>query len=323
MRATIRDSAVVLIMAAALLLSPSAACAVEGSAGLDTTAAEIVHAPANTVWMTYPDANASNPKPQGVGYPDPDAYAFYVLSMGVVLGMQANPQWETVDTNRDLFDAVTGQPVVSGTRFVIMAPASVHAQMAYYESNRIAPVYLYGDDSSLFWVTSANDGVILETVTSRSSLTASSDLFLLEVFSDGFSNYVFACYGLTAKGSMAAARFYQSIFQQLDAYSESWYVIQWTDTNSDGIPEPGDGYRFVASEDEYTTRPIPEFSRMEAVTILSAVSLVMTCLFVRKSLPSRRARRASPLLSGSRERVGSSRSTSPPVQLKAYAQARF
>ena len=278
-----------MIIVVMLLLFPSTACAVEGSPGLDSTVAQIVHAPANTVWMTYPDTNASNPKPQGVGYPDPDAYAFYVYSMGVILGMQTNPQWETVDTNRDLFDGVTGQPVVTGASFVIVAPAGVHAQMAYYETNRIAPVYLFGDDSNLFWVVSANDAVIVETVTSRSSLTASSDLFLLVVFSDSFSNYVFACYGLTAKGSMAAVRFYQSIFQQLGAYTESWYVYRWTDMNGNGIADAGDDYSFVASEGKYTAGPIPEFSTFDGVAVVSAIIVFAASLLVRRVRPSRRA----------------------------------
>lgn len=269
-RSVVRYLAVMWLLAI-LIPFPSQALA-QGPPGLDSTVAHIVDAPANTVWLVHPDMNASHPKPQGVSYPDLDSYGLYALSMGVIQGMQAHQQLESVDTNTALFNATTGKPVLSGATFVFMAPPSVEAQMAFYESNRIARVYLSGNESSLFWV-SGNGTIIRETVTSRSALTGPTDLFLLEVFSDPNGNYVFAGYGLTAKGTMAAAHFYKAIFPQLETYTEGWYIERWVDVNDNGIPDSNDSYILVASDGRY---PIPEFwPTVASVTLLLAVAAVL------------------------------------------------
>lgn len=249
----------------------------QGLPGLDSTVAHIVDAPANTVWLVHPDMNLAHPKPVGVGYPAENEYALYTLSLGIVLGMQTNTQQETVDTNSALFEATTGKPLLSGAGFIFMAPPSVHAQMAYYESSRIAPVFLSGDETRLFWVT-ANGTVIQETTTSKTSLTASEDLFLLEVFLDPEGNYVFAGYGLTSTGTMAAATFYKAIFSQVSAYGKPWYIHRWVDANRNGIPDFEDNYTLVASEEEY---PIPEF-RSVIVPALLALVLVVSASRVRR-----------------------------------------
>ncbi len=248
--------------------------------GLNSSASQIINAPANTVWLTYPDYNTTHPKPSGVGYPDFDSFSMYTFSYGVILGMSAHPQQETIDTNAALFDRSTGAPIVSGRSFVFMAGPSIEAQMAYYESNRIAPVYLSNDPSNIFWV-SRNGTMIRETITPRSSLTGSMDLFLLEVFSDSKSNYVFTAYGLTVKGSMAAAVIYKVIFPQLSTYQEGWYIYRWTDRNGNGVPDLQDSYTVIVSQSDYPPNPIPEFGNNGPLTATLVVGVLTSFLAVR------------------------------------------
>jgi len=246
------------------------------STGLDATASRIIEASLNSVWLIYPDTNESHPKPEGVGYPDSEAYSFYEYGIGVILGMQAHPQQESIDTNTALFSATTGAPVVSSTAFVFMAPPAVESQMAYYESHRIAPVYLSGNETSLYWLT-ANGTLIPETITLRTSPPASSEIFVLEVFVDANSNFVFAGYGMTPRGSMAAAVFYKTIYTQLASYKEAYYIGRWSDANGNGMADPSDEYIVIASESVY---PIPEFrlgadtGTVAALILVAAVSLL-------------------------------------------------
>jgi len=267
-----------LIMLAVLSLQ-SRVIANDVSLGLDSSASRIIEAPANTVLMIHPDINTANPKPPGVGYPDSTSSALYQLAMGIILGMQANTEQETIDTNPQFFDTATGAPILSNSNFVFMSPPTVEAQMAYYESRRVAPVYLSGNETSLYWVSVNGQVVIQETVTPRSALTSPTDVFLLEAFTDSGSNYIFAGYGLTARGSIAAAVFYKKIYQELSGYNRPWYMYRWTDTNRNGIVDSSDEYAPVVSENEY---PVPELGHSQLSIALIATILLASLWFLKR-----------------------------------------
>ena len=274
MMASMRLIAPVLILV--LLMIPQ--CGSTESIDISTTRDRIIYASSNSVWLVYSDPNTTHGKPAGVEHPDNEASALYILSMGIVLGMQANPQHETVDTDGALFDTISGCPIVHNSTFVLMAPPTVQAQLAYYESNRISPVYLSGNDSTVFWM-SADNKVIPDTAVERVSLTDSSDLFLLEVFLDPQGNYIFAGYGTTPKGTFAAATLYKKIISSVQTPSESWSIYRWVDEGNT-IPDSEDEY-LILSKGSYSPGQIPE-SDHPILSFIVGATLVLLFLKGRK-----------------------------------------
>ena len=74
-----------------------------------------------------------------------------------------------------------------------------------------------------------------------------TDIFLLEVFIDANGRTVFILYGFTYLGTLAASTYFKfGIYPSLASYTNSYYLIQWTDAywgeSDNGIPDMGDIY---------------------------------------------------------------------------------
>jgi hypothetical protein len=54
--------------------------------------------------------------------------------------------------------------------------------------------------------------------------------------------------GAFQAGTRAAAWYFVNrVLPQLSTFGNAWYVVEWTDTNADGLPDPGDSYVTLAT----------------------------------------------------------------------------
>ncbi len=118
--------------------------------------------------------------------------------------------------------------------------------VAWLETNGVSPVY----DSSTATVASMStrDGgfVFSDAV---ANLGPSRDYFLLELMRSKPGGPVSVVgYGMFAGGTAAAAWYLQNrVMPQYMSFSETWYVIRWTDVDADLLPGSADMFELIAS----------------------------------------------------------------------------
>ena len=255
---TILVIAVFLVAVAFIWLKPT-------PQGLSTVDARIIKAPANSVYLIYPDYDKSRPKPSDVGYPSQEEYGVYRTALGVLMGLFANSQLERADTSASV-DAKSGMPRsdLKGSLVLIGGP-SLHASVRYYEKERKAQLYLEGYDSeSKAYCLYTREGVKIEpSSVEKEKVGGDTDIFLIELFKDYYSGPatygntlsrdVFVIYGYTWKGTLAGVKFFAtSIYPNMAPYSDEYYVVRWVDagegSSHDNAPDSGDKYEILAGK---------------------------------------------------------------------------
>jgi len=113
----------------------------------------------------------------------------------------------------------------------------------YLDSMQETAIYLYTDGTTA-WFTQRSTGVDIATVNIATQLTAHQDYFYLQMTVEPISGTLTMMgVGMFAPGT-AAAGYYAStvVLPNRAAYTDSWYVYEWQDTDGDSTPSAGDTF---------------------------------------------------------------------------------
>jgi hypothetical protein len=236
------------------------------SGGVATYGSSVITASSTTVIFVYPDTAGTPGTAPAPGKPDNLYPALFTdwVALGIPIGAANNPQYETVDTSTVpplSVDPLTGQPgaSTSGMPIVTVGGVLVHSQVYYLEKVAlISPVYYDEGAGNRYFKLRAGGTIIAGATMPLSDLGTTHDYFVIytcvgmsgTIPGPGNTYYVF--YGYHYRGSQAATHLLLNWIQTAGALASktgSYYVYEWTDTNSDGIvnPSPTDTYTLVAS----------------------------------------------------------------------------
>jgi C1A family cysteine protease len=204
-----------------------------------TALSNLLSAPPRTVYFIFPDGNHAHPKPTGVGYASVTDWT----ALGYVYGMMTNmPQIAALDTNSTYVDQATGAPKLKNSFIVLFGGPLVNSLVHYYEENRIAPLWwsLEGGWTSGTEHYRTRSGAEAASMTIQSLATGSSDMMLIEAFTDPNQNTVLVFSGFGSSGTFASGLYSKAVLCQggnLAGLSDSWYFYSWTDKNGNVFVE--------------------------------------------------------------------------------------
>jgi len=216
------------------------------------TIESVVNGPEKTVLFIYPESDKKVAKASGVAYPSEEDFSLYVLAGDILLGMTKNSQLSTTDA-ASYVDRQDGKPQFDGT-IVVVGNSQINAVARYYEGTNQTPLFLVQDKTSL--AVRNLTGTLESTRTSQKAVGGpSSDIFVIETFSETQNRNVMMLWGLAGRGAIAAARVVKfNIYADPEKYASGWYVGRWTDakegSSRNGIPDQGDTYEIL-----YSSRP--------------------------------------------------------------------
>ena len=183
------------------------------------------------------------------------ALATDVYAGTYMFGSLTNPQQnEILDTNSAYVSQSSsscGQPSTAAINpsqpLVTIAGPAVNEVVYYYESvEKSSPLYYNFANGC---ITRRDTGV---GVSCNFPSTPTSDVFVMEAFTDQAGRTVYIIYGLNWPGTLAGYEVLVNfVLRNTSGYSKSWYVYKWTDATSgvsaNSIPDPGDTYTQIAS----------------------------------------------------------------------------
>ena len=199
----------------------------------------VVNAPLESVVYVLPDWQSTHTKPSGVG---PAALSDFT-ALGFMYGSSTNTQVMALDTNSAYFDQSNGAPKISNGVLVLFAGPVVNEVVEYYESSGTSPLYFkrvtqFGI-TYFAWYDRANTQK--GSITESANMAGSSDIFTIQYFTDANNNMVFVIYGMNYKGTYASGVFFKTyLLPNLSSFTHGWYIYQWNDSNSNGLPDPSE-----------------------------------------------------------------------------------
>jgi hypothetical protein len=162
---------------------------------------------------------------------------------------------EGLDTATDFVNQTNGKPLgASGTGIVSFGGPMVNLVVIYSESSNTtlsdrAPIRFHNDNGVLSFQYS-NGSAILGASMQGGVVSTNQDMFVIETFRDADGRYIMLCYGFGWEGTYAAGKYFDAvIYPNLASQSESWIIVKWNDTNSNGFvngPYDGDTYTIIA-----------------------------------------------------------------------------
>jgi hypothetical protein len=235
--------------------------------GLDDFEVDVASAGNDTVYFVYPATvgtkKVSGPSPRG--YPHRTASISDWTASGVIVGMTSSEQLEGVDTGPWVISGGALDPVEipNGSAVVLLGGPAVNSVVYYYEHANLnggptedfAPLFFEVSTGSRFYNWNrSSDNAWVYSVDRWSTDFDSEDYFVLEVMEDSVGRSVYLTYGLSWKGTWAAAKFFKyAVYPDLSSYDLTYYVVKWTDAGSgssaNGIPDMGDTFEVVAEDD--------------------------------------------------------------------------
>ena len=193
----------------------------------------IVEAEANSTHFLYAD-------PQRVNR----SFSNYdVVAGSIIYNMSINAQRQGFDNDPLIVlqnSTDKGRILLRNTTVAMFGGPSPNLAVKYLEMKRLAPVYFSAE-----LVSGVTRWKFVETSTERvlvDSLAATIDLehedyFVIMTFKDENDNRVFVNYGFDWKGTWAAGIYLESIYSDIQAYTNPYYILHWIDENKDGIPQ--------------------------------------------------------------------------------------
>jgi hypothetical protein len=154
-------------------------------------------------------------------------------------------------TDPALVDQTTGQPLAGGgVTYVLGGGPFASKPLEWLEQTQtVTKVYFTAPDGINYdWV----DRTSAATVASMPATDCSPhrDQFVSELVTDPMSGTLSligygACVG--GAGTQAAAWYYANVMlPNAASYPDSWYVVDWTDTDNDAAPSAGDTFTILA-----------------------------------------------------------------------------
>jgi kumamolisin len=194
--------------------------------------------------------NPHGSKPPGVGFQQ----GRDSTPLGFVSGMLINGHPSKFDTNPAVVDS-SGRPIGSWSIVFAIGGPDVNAVTNYYETTGTAadraPVSESVSGSNYVW-TDRNGVVVLTDPQSSDSIPpGTSDVFVVQILQDTNGRLVAIMDGTTYLGTWAAALYFEYfIYPNITSYTNSYYVVRWTDATSgpdaDFVPGLGDTFTILA-----------------------------------------------------------------------------
>jgi hypothetical protein len=180
-------------------------------------------------------------------YADPHrmtrAVATYDVASGsIVYSLCTNAQNQGFDTRADWISqgvSDKGRLLLSDKTVLMFGGWAPHWCIDYLQGHSFAPV-----SSSVSSVNGQTHYKFVVTNTSAVLVDAPQsidfeheDYFVMMTLKDANNNTVFIFYGFDWKGTWSAGIYLKSIFANIAAYTNQYYVIHWVDSSADGIPQ--------------------------------------------------------------------------------------
>jgi len=169
--------------------------------------------------------------PTGNIYDDSAFYAFYWY--------KTNPQIIAPPTQSSASSAfldVDGSPLFTGD-IVTFGGRYANRLVAYYEDAGVAKVgFLNNGTHRIF--RRISDGEHLYAVDFSTYNESEKDYFVIQAYGDG-ARYVLSMWGIRAPGTYAGGTcFIDIVCPNIQDCTDQYYIFSWTDSNSDGMPQP-------------------------------------------------------------------------------------
>jgi hypothetical protein len=180
-------------------------------------------------------------------YADPNrmtrAVATYDVASGsLVYGLCLNGQNQGFDTRATWVSQTTskGRLLLSNKTVLMFGGWAPHWCVNYLQVNGLTPVSssassVNGQTHYRFVVT--NTSTVLVDAP-QSTNFEHEDYFVMMTLKDANNNTIFIFYGFDWKGTWSAGIYLKSIYWNIAAYTNQYYVIHWVDSSADGIPQP-------------------------------------------------------------------------------------
>jgi hypothetical protein len=208
---------------------------VEDMSNLDTQ-------PEDCTYFIYPDYQGE--KPNSVNYAKLSDWT----AAGYLVGMCSNHQIEVTDTNTSIVNTSTGQVNISDETIVLFGGPLVNSPVHYCESRRLAPLY-WSNSGGVNCFYKADGTRLDATALTSTQINNGQDMFTVESTIDDIGNRIMIIYGYSWKGTFAGGKFFKFImYPNLNTYTDSYYVFNWTDSNGDDFVDL----------DEISTTPVTQ-----------------------------------------------------------------
>ena len=163
------------------------------------------------------------------------------LAMGAALEAKCNPTPTLTNAQQDSIEALnftTGRPVSGGGELLIVAGGPVFQNLeVYVEEQHLSPLYWETTDTDTEYRTTAGNRLVLTQPIAGDH--ESHDLFIIQFMRDPASgSLVLNAQGFWLSGTVAAAfQLTNGILPSLSSFDKAWYAYEWTDLNSDKLPD--------------------------------------------------------------------------------------
>ena len=179
-------------------------------------------------------------------YADPHrmerAVATYDVAAGSILhALCLNEQNENFDNHTAWVSqdpADRGRLLLEGETALMFGSHWPHWSVNYLQDQGILPVDWISDwGANEFRMLDHNTSQVLAAVNYNTVDFDHEDYFVLMACTDENSNLCFVSYGFDWKGTWAAGKQLKVMSQDIESYTNPYYVYHWIDTDGDGIPE--------------------------------------------------------------------------------------
>jgi hypothetical protein len=157
------------------------------------------------------------------------------------------------DNNPTEVNQATGATVLPGHEVMSGGPI-VNAPVKYYESTKLAPIYYKATGGYARFFDSSTDTQIVGAQLLGSDIGPSKDMFVIQILqkpgTDADPKYALICYGFAGRGTLASSIYFKTVIEpNLSSYTDSYYIVQWNDTNGNSYPDmpSTDTYTVIAS----------------------------------------------------------------------------
>jgi hypothetical protein len=193
--------------------------------------------------------NPHGSKPSGVFYQQ----GRDTTPLGYLRGMVNNAQPCMFDTNSSV-DA-NGRPGGAWPLIFTIGGPDINSVTHYYEHTDVAadraPVTWSEEGTDVIWRFANGTEVVRVTQASTNVPPGTSDVFAIQVLRDADGRLVVLMYGERYTGTWAAAEYFKFIvYPTITSYTDSYYIVQWTDaasgTSANFMPDSGDTFTILA-----------------------------------------------------------------------------
>jgi len=123
---------------------------------------------------------------------------------------------------------------------VVVGGHAANPTTGFYENASLAHLTAVVNANGTISIMHTPDGVSALNVP-LSSITSSNDYFVLQSFQDG-GHTVVVLWGIEQYGTLASGVYFDMQYSNLNNLTQGSYVIHWTDSNSNGIPDSSDTF---------------------------------------------------------------------------------